>query len=412
MNNFKIMKKIIFALLIIHCSLLIANAQWVQLNPSPGLVHSLIVNNSNIFAGANRVFRSTNYGLNWTDANLDNRLVYSLTVSGNNLFAGTSLNGVYISTNNGTNWTQTALNNLTVWSLTANGSNIFAGTANLGIYLSTNNGTNWTQTSLNNKTILSLEVNGVTIFAGTVYDGIYISSNNGINWNQTSLINKTVYSLAKSGSYIFAGTNFGVYLSTDNGINWVQTSMPAFGILSLAINGSNIAAGTWGFGVYLSKNNGETWKEKNEGFLPILSILPNIGSLLILNNYIFAGTYENSTWRRSFSEIIGIQNISTEIPSGFSLCQNYPNPFNPSTKIKFDISGEVKRKTLDVKLTVYNMLGKEVASLVNEQLQPGTYEVTFDARQPGLGSNLPSGVYFYQLRTDNFVQTKKLILLK
>jgi len=385
------------------------------LNSSPNGVYSLLANDSNIFAGAYGVFRSTNYGLNWTNANVDNRIVNSLTISGNIIFAGTRYGGVYKSTNNGTNWLQTPLNNITVWALTSNGTDIFAGTNNQGIYLSTNNGSSWTQTSLNNFTILSIITNGVTIFAGSVYGGIYISSNNGINWNQTSLNNRTVYSLAKSGSYIFAGTNLGVYLSTDNGINWTQTSMPTYGILSLAISGSNIAAGTYGYGVYLSKNNGVTWKEKNEGFQPILLLLPNIGSLIILNNYILAGTYENSTWRRSFSEIIGIQNISSEIPSGFVLYQNYPNPFNPSTKIKFDVAQHTPyplSRGENVTLKIFDILGKEITTLVNEQLQPGTYEVTFDAHQPGLGSNLPSGVYFYQLRTDNFIQTKKLILLK
>ncbi len=95
-----------------------------------------------------------------------------------------------------------------------------------------------------------------------------------------------------------------------------------------------------------------------------------------------------------------------QIPGQFELYQNYPNPFNPVTKIKFDIPEAVKRKTLDVRLIIYDLLGKEITTLVNEPLQPGTYEVTFN------GSNLPSGVYFYKLGTGNFKETKKPILLK
>jgi flagellar hook assembly protein FlgD len=76
------------------------------------------------------------------------------------------------------------------------------------------------------------------------------------------------------------------------------------------------------------------------------------------------------------------------------------------TKIKFDIPSEGKSQKAKVKLVIYDILGKEIRTLVNEQLQPGTYEVTFD------GSNLPSGVYFYQLRAGEFVETKKLVLLK
>jgi hypothetical protein len=109
---------------------------------------------------------------------------------------------------------------------------------------------------------------------------------------------------------------------------------------------------------------------------------------------------------------IGVQTISNEIPKRFVLNQNYPNPFNPSTKIKFDIPSEDKSQKAKVKLVIYDILGKEVQTLVNEQLQPGSYEVTFDARQPGLGGNLPSGVYFCQLLTEKFNETKRMILLK
>lgn len=103
---------------------------------------------------------------------------------------------------------------------------------------------------------------------------------------------------------------------------------------------------------------------------------------------------------------VGINQISSEIPSSFALQQNYPNPFNPSTKIKFSIPANVKRETANVKLGVYDVLGKEVATLVNEQLKPGTYEVEWD------GSNYPSGVYFYKIISGDFVETKKMVLVK
>ncbi|MCH7827526.1 MAG: T9SS type A sorting domain-containing protein [Bacteroidetes bacterium] len=89
------------------------------------------------------------------------------------------------------------------------------------------------------------------------------------------------------------------------------------------------------------------------------------------------------------------------IPDNFSLSQNYPNPFNPSTRIRYTLS-EVSFVTLKI----YNILGKEVATLVNELKPSGTFEVTFNAHR------LASGVYFYSLHAGNFVKTKKLILLK
>jgi hypothetical protein len=104
--------------------------------------------------------------------------------------------------------------------------------------------------------------------------------------------------------------------------------------------------------------------------------------------------------------VIGIKKISSEVPTKFKLEQNFPNPFNPSTKIRFEIPSEGKSKNSKVKIIIYDVLGKEIQTLVNGEMQPGTYEVTFD------GSNYPSGVYFYQLKSGEFIETKKLILLK
>ncbi len=107
--------------------------------------------------------------------------------------------------------------------------------------------------------------------------------------------------------------------------------------------------------------------------------------------------------------VIGINKTSSEVPLKFRLEQNYPNPFNPTTKIKFDIANPPFNKGGlggFVTLKVYDITGREIQTLVNEKLNPGMYEVTFD------GTNLSSGVYFYQLKTNNFTETKKLILLK
>ncbi|HEY3249696.1 MAG TPA: T9SS type A sorting domain-containing protein [Ignavibacteria bacterium] len=98
---------------------------------------------------------------------------------------------------------------------------------------------------------------------------------------------------------------------------------------------------------------------------------------------------------------VGITPVNSEIPDEFSLEQNYPNPFNPTTNVKFQIS-----KSSQVKLTVYDILGKEAAILANERLNPGTYEVEWNA------SSFPSGVYFYTLKAGYFSETKKLVLLK
>jgi hypothetical protein len=101
-------------------------------------------------------------------------------------------------------------------------------------------------------------------------------------------------------------------------------------------------------------------------------------------------------------EPIGIQPTSNEVPDKFVLLQNYPNPFNPATTIKYQI-----RTSSLIKLTVYDVLGREVTQIVNENQKPGTYSVSFD------GSNLSSGVYYYRLTTDGeVVDTKKMMMIK
>ena len=90
----------------------------------------------------------------------------------------------------------------------------------------------------------------------------------------------------------------------------------------------------------------------------------------------------------------------------FTLHQNYPNPFNPSTKIKFTIPSVGTHDRVSVQLIIYDVLGKEIAKLVNEEKPAGSYEVEFN------GSNLSSGVYFYKLQAGSFVETKKMILMK
>ncbi len=100
-------------------------------------------------------------------------------------------------------------------------------------------------------------------------------------------------------------------------------------------------------------------------------------------------------------EPVGIQPNSTIVPDKFNLYQNFPNPFNPTTNIKF----EIKSSSL-VKLTIFDALGQTIETLVNEQLHPGTYQLTFD------GGNYTSGVYFYRLVAEDFVETKKMLLVK
>ncbi len=100
--------------------------------------------------------------------------------------------------------------------------------------------------------------------------------------------------------------------------------------------------------------------------------------------------------------------MTNNLPMGFSLSQNYPNPFNPTTTIKYSIPIVETRYSASpiVLLKIYDVLGSEIATLVNEEKAPGNYEVVFN------GANLPSGIYFYKMSCGNFSETKKLVLMK
>ncbi|MCP5061579.1 MAG: T9SS type A sorting domain-containing protein [Ignavibacteriae bacterium] len=103
--------------------------------------------------------------------------------------------------------------------------------------------------------------------------------------------------------------------------------------------------------------------------------------------------------------IVGLSD-GTKAPTQFELKQNYPNPFNPSTAIKYSIANVVSENLRSVQLKIYDILGREVTTLVNKKQKPGKYEVKFNAR------NLTSGLYFYRLKTEEFLQTKKMMYLK
>jgi hypothetical protein len=102
---------------------------------------------------------------------------------------------------------------------------------------------------------------------------------------------------------------------------------------------------------------------------------------------------------------IGIQPISAEIPERFALYQNYPNPFNPSTKIRFSIPVGTHHGAF-VQVNIYDIQGREITTLVNEELKPGIYEVDWNA------ISYSSGIYYYELTTNNFKETKKMVMVK
>jgi hypothetical protein len=142
---------------------------------------------------------------------------------------------------------------------------------------------------------------------------------------------------------------------------------------------------------------GANWKAVNTGLTSNLVL-----SVAVNGNYLFASIVGRGLWKRPLSDIISdVETQKTNIPDGYMLYQNYPNPFNPVTTISYSLP-----KTANVQIKVFDLLGREIATLVNEVKPVGSYKVKFD------GSQLTSGIYFYQMKAGDFISTKKLILLK
>jgi photosystem II stability/assembly factor-like uncharacterized protein len=439
------MKNIFRYLFVVTClfsSINLLQAQWVQTwewdSGLPSIsepVNTFIVSGTNIFAGKKGVVLfSTDKGASWTVGYLPlaNTIgtvnVYSLAVSGSNLFAGTD-GGVFLSTNNGTNWTavNNGLTNTSVNSLVVSGYNLFGESENSGIFLSTNNGTSWSAVDsglTNINRVFTLAVSGTNVFAGT-NRGVFLSTNNGTSWTQvdsgltpvgtTSYVN--VNAFAVYGSNIFAGAYGGVYLSTNNGKNWAKvdsglTSVgtnPYVNVNNLAVSGTNIFAGTSDGRVFITTNNGTNWIDESSGLTG-----QTITSIIACDTYLIIGvsySIKNQSnqnipasgiMRQPLSEMItSVKGGKGEIPTKISLSQNYPNPFNPSTNISFSIPSKSF-----VTLKVFDIIGRELATIVSEQLSEGTYSRQWNAAM------MSSGIYFYRLQSGTYSETKKLILLK
>jgi hypothetical protein len=374
---------------------------WTHTSLKSRFVKTIYANGQNIFAGSDGLFYSSDNGLSWIAKEFPaTSNILSFSGSDSIMLLGCNNYDVYLSTNFGQNWSFNSSSGGNPNSFLINGPRFLAGKS-MGIYLSTNYGVNW------NNVIVSGAVNafavlGSNIFAGR-YNGVLISTNNGSSWNPTAAsIIYPVFSLAVKGSTVFAGTQGGgIYYSTNNGVAWVQT-LNGETVYSLAVNGGNVIAGTFDGGVYISTNDGVSWVQRNEGLTDRL-----INSLFIDSGYLYAGTGGASVWRRPISEIVGFENVGNLIPGKFNLSQNYPNPFNPATKIKFELPSLSRSKSsIPVKLVIYDLSGREVATLVNEELKPGSYEAEWYA--PGFSS----GVYFYRLISGDYIESKKMVLIK
>ena len=201
----------------------------------------------------------------------------------------------------------------------------------------------------------------------------------------------------------FGGANADkhVYKTINGGTNWfsISTNLPNIGTNSIVIKEANpkmIFVGT-DLGVFRSTDEGVSWTSFNTDFpnVEVYDLKYKEGPKILM-----AATHGRGCFTFDINGILGISNINS-IPGNFNLNQNYPNPFNPSTSISFTIPDRNF-----VTLKIYNILGKEVYSLINKEYPAGTYEYKFDA------SDLSGGVYFYKLTAGDFTASKSMMLIK
>lgn len=394
------MKNLILILVLLIST--IADAQWVKVSNMS--FTSAAVTGSNIYAAKDygEIYKTTVGDTNWVQVshiNPGGSGSISLAVNGNRIFAG-GPNGFYYTTDGDTNWTQTFTGGSSNLLSTPSGLYIISGNY---IWRSSNNGVSFVQTaSPQNPTALGSNVNGSIIYAGYT-SGLYLSNNNGSSWTLLAALDTVMITSVKTnGSNIYVTTSGStsnpgsIWISSNNGTNWARTQISGtIGYNSIVIVNNDVFIGSTS-GILLSRDNGNTWRFKNEG------INGTWGSFVLVygNGYIFAPNF-GKTYKRLYTEIISVRNISTEVPDKFSLSQNYPNPFNPSTTIRYQIP---KQEVITLK--IFDVTGKVIETLVNEKQSPGTYEVNWNA------SKYSSGVYFYRVEAENFTDTKRMLLIK
>jgi photosystem II stability/assembly factor-like uncharacterized protein len=244
----------------------------------------------------------------------------------------------------------------------------------IGLFKTTDGGYNWTQVFPSGINLKTLGIHFINSLVGWVigdagYEGdkIFKTTNGGLTWedqsNQIALQSRinAIYFTDFDNGWVVGMDEFSDALilhTTNGGSNWEAVDFPtAITLANIGFANENIGWVLGSYGLILQTTNGGV----------------------------------------SFLE----DEVDFKIPNEFSLSQNYPNPFNPTTSLQYAIGSRQF-----VTLKVYDLLGREVATLVNEEKPSGEYEIEFNA------ANLPSGIYFYQLNAGSFSETKKMVLLR
>jgi len=289
------------------------------------------------------------------------------------------------------------------------------------VYRSVNRGTSWqtlnSNRALDQNPVLALAVSRTspdTIYAATAPEswrvGIFVSADGGASWTNVTrnLPDRYFMEVAVDPhnaaiAYVSLG-GFGtshLYKTSDMGKNWIDigSKLPDVPTSAIAIDPlypNHIYAGN-DLGVYLTTNRGSTWHSFNDG-LPDAIMVSDL-SISASNRKLRAVTHGNGVYETSLLSPFAVPPDAP--PAGFRLDQNFPNPFNAFTAIPFSVQERVH-----VKLMVYDLTGKPMATLLDREVEPGSYVTSWEAR------GLVSGVFFARLEAGNYKKTRKMIYLK
>ncbi len=364
----------------------------------------------NLLAGTfgGKILRSVDEGLNWEVLNpgMNVAFIWSMQVTSNGDIYVATERGLYKSIDNGSTWNLFALANTDVRALLIDETNnvMYAGIWGLGVLKSNNNGVNW---NAKNNGIVFTAVNTLAknslgdIFVGTFGGGFYKSSDGAENWNHVNLGYDHVWSIGiNNNNEVFVATyGDGLYYSNNNGVSFTkQNSVNAAFIYGITIDGNRVFANSWNGGIYEFHTGVEnTWTQLGMiGF--------NVSSMMVSKNALYVGTADGKLYKNT-SSLTGITG-NNDLNYSFNLEQNYPNPFNPSTIIKYSVA-----EPTNIKLIVYDILGKEVATLVNETQNAGNYQLVWNATDNS-GKKVASGIYLYKIEAGKYTKTMKMMLLK
>lgn len=416
------MKKYIVMLITIFTSL--TNAQWEKVNDyNVGVTGKILSYNGSVYLhgdnGPYKIYKSADEGVTWTDITPSNIEDFSDIYNFNGKLYGCWIESIFVS-GDGSSWSVLSTVSLegAIRGFTNDGNILYAYSNRAVIFKSTDDGNSWTGINIQepeNLQIIDFAAVG-NVFVVITSQGSYVSTDGGATFtlNQPATAISGVHSF-NSELYGFSFGD-GVYKFDVQNNQWVKKSsgLPSDGVFVLPAEIVNVGNTIFvsysqllgNSGVAMSNDFGESWSVLSSEGLPTQNGNNNIAatSSSLLEFYFGVFDSENTGTYRTPISVSSVKNEEQGIPNSYSLSQNYPNPFNPSTTIKFSIP-----QNGHVALTVYDVLGKEVAELVNEELSAGSYSVVFDV---GKTTDFSSGIYFYRLESSNFTQTKKFMLVK